>query len=68
MADVWEWSDTCHTAYGLQLDEGYSAGTSFYALEAVYELSHLDGTLFSKVFFFKKKKKIGTREFEHRRR
>ena len=61
MADVWEWFDTCHAAYGLHLNEGYSAGTRFYALEAVDELSHLDGT------FFLKKKSLCTREIEHRR-
>ena len=39
-------SDTCHAAYGLHLDEAYFAGTSFYALEAVDELSHLYGFFF----------------------
>ena len=64
MTDVWEWSDTCHAAYGLHLDEGYSARTIFYSLEAVDELSQLHGTI---CFLFVFLKKICMREIEHRR-
>ena len=41
--------DTCHAAYGLHLDDGYSTGTAFCAFEAVDELSQLDGVNFTQI-------------------